>query len=72
MMLHRSWLMNENTKEKIPMDQQVVEVRLADSEWQQAIYKDGEFVDAYGIPLDRKGISSWRPSNTRTSGANHA
>jgi hypothetical protein len=43
------------------MDRQVVEVRVANSDWQPATYTNGEFVDAYGMPLDRRRISGWRP-----------
>jgi hypothetical protein len=63
---------------KVPTDQQVVEVLVGDDAWQQATYKDGEFVDTYGMPLERSSISDWRPhvlapanSNSAAS-ANHA
>ena len=46
---------------KVPTDHQVVEVLVGDDVWQQATYKDGEFVDTYGIPLDRSSIANWRP-----------
>ena len=46
---------------KVPTDQQVVEVLVGDDVWQQATYKDGEFVDTYGMSLDRSSISDWRP-----------
>ena len=55
--------------EKFPMDYQVVEVRLGNDEWQPATYRDGEFVDAFGLPLDRTQVSKWRPTNTQA--ANH-
>lgn len=56
--------MNDKMKDKIPMEEQVVEVCLANSEWQPATFKGGEFVDAYGLPLDRQEISNWRPAKT--------
>jgi hypothetical protein len=49
--------------DKLPSDRQHVEVRLDNREWQPATYVDGEFVDAYGMPLDRRKISSWRDPN---------
>jgi len=52
---------NTATNERFPMDRQVVEVRVANSDWQPATYTNGEFVDAYGMPLDRRRISGWRP-----------
>lgn len=60
-MLQRNAAMND----KLPMDRQVVEVRLGNGEWQPATYRDGEFIDLYGMPLDRKRVSSWRPANSR-------
>jgi len=53
--------------EKFPMDYQVVEVRLGNDEWQPATYRDGEFVDAFGLPLDRTQVSKWRPTNTQAA-----
>ena len=46
---------------KVPTDQQVVEVLVGDDVWQQATFKDGEFVDTYGMSLDRSSILDWRP-----------
>jgi len=48
---------------ELPSDRQNVEVRLDDHDWQPATYVDGEFVDPYGLPLDRSKISSWRAPN---------
>ena len=45
---------------KLPSDRQNVEVRLDNRDWQPATFVDGEFVDPYGMPLDRSKISSWR------------
>ena len=47
--------------DKVPTDNQDVDVLVGDDVWQQATYKDSGFVDAYGIPLDRSTISNWRP-----------
>ena len=57
---------NTATKQRFPTDRQpadrqVVEVRLANSDWQPATYSGGEFVDVYGMPLDRARITGWRP-----------
>jgi hypothetical protein len=68
-MLQRSALTNE----KLPMDHQIIEVRLGQGEWQPATFRDGEFVDAYGMSLDRRKVSGWRPASSaanRGSAAN--
>jgi len=61
-MLPNSALKNP-TNDKLPMDRQIIEVRLGTAEWQPAMFREGEFVDMYGIPLERRKISSWRPAN---------
>lgn len=48
--------------DKLPNDRQPIEVRLG-NEWQPATYQDGQFIDAYGLPLDARKISSWRAPN---------
>jgi len=53
--------------EKLPMDYQVVEVRVGNDEWQPATYRDGEFVDVFGLPLDRTQVSKWRPANAQAA-----
>jgi hypothetical protein len=45
-------------------------VRLGTAEWHPAMFRDGEFVDMYGIPLERRKISSWRPANANA--VNHS
>lgn len=54
---------------KIPTDHQVVEVLVGDDVWQQATYKEGEFVDGYGMPLERSSISNWRPYISAAAGS---
>ena len=54
--------------DKLPNDREPIEVRMG-NEWQPATYQDGQFVDAYGLPLNPKKISSWRAPNG-TSSAN--
>ncbi len=49
--------------DKLPTDRQNVEVRFDNRDWEPATYVDGEFVDAYGMPLDARKISSWRAPN---------
>jgi len=53
--------------EKVPMDYQVVEVRVGNDEWQPATYRDGEFVDVFGLPLDRTQVSKWRPASAQAA-----
>jgi hypothetical protein len=60
-MLQRNTLRND----KLPLDRQVVEVRAGNGEWQPATYRNGEFVDMYGMPLSRHRITGWRPASTR-------
>jgi len=52
--------------DKLPSDRQHVEVRVGNRDWQPATYVDGEFVDAYGMPLDRHKISGWRDPSRLT------
>jgi hypothetical protein len=68
-MLPKSVLTKE-TSDKLPMDRQIIEVRLGTAEWQPAMFRDGEFVDSYGIPIERRRISSWRPANANAE--NHS
>ena len=49
--------------DKLPRDQGLRVVRFDNRDWQPAMYVDGEFVDAYGMPLDSGRISSWRAPN---------
>jgi hypothetical protein len=68
-MLPNSTLTKEMS-DKLPMDRQVIEVRMGTDQWQPAMFRDGEFVDMYGIPLERRTISSWRPA--KANAVNHA
>ena len=65
-MLPRSTLVND----KLPVDRQIIEVRLGNDAWQPAMFRDGEFLDMYGMPLERRRISSWRPA--KANAVNHA
>ena len=48
----------------VPVEHQAVEVLVGDDVWQAATYKEGEFVDAYGLPLDKTSIVKWRAAAT--------
>ena len=55
-------------KGELPLERQAVQVKLNDGDWQPATYQDGQFVDLYGLPLDHRKITSWRPAGG-TAGA---
>ncbi len=38
-------------------------VKIDSRDWQPATYQYGQFVDVYGLPLERDKISSWRPAD---------
>jgi|KBSMisStaDraftv2_1062788.scaffolds.fasta_scaffold375093_4 hypothetical protein len=45
---------------ELPTDRQTVEVNFDGNVWQPAIFRNGQFVDIYGLPLNPEKISSWR------------
>jgi hypothetical protein len=49
--------------EDLPQEQQVIEIRFNGDDWQLAVFQHGEFVDVFGLPLDRTRISDWRAAN---------
>ena len=55
-------------KGELPMDRQAVQVKINDGDWQPAVYQDGQFVDLYGLPLDHRKITSWRPAGGSAGG----
>ena len=55
-------------KGELPAERQAVQVKVDDGDWQPAVYQDGQFVDLYGLPLDHKKISSWRPGGGSADG----
>jgi len=55
-------------KGELPMERQAVQVKINDGEWQPAIYQDGQFVDLYGLPLDHRKITGWRPAGGAAGG----
>jgi hypothetical protein len=44
----------------LPAERQSIEVNLEGNSWQPAFFRNGQFVDIYGLPLDSQKISSWR------------
>ena len=46
---------------QLPIDGQTIQVKLKEGEWQQATYRDDNFVDLYGLPLGFDKILEWRP-----------
>jgi len=47
--------------DELPLERLEVEVRINGHDWQPAVFQGGQFVDVYGLPLDRETISGWRP-----------
>jgi hypothetical protein len=60
---------DEHRNDQLPSDRQAVQVKFDNCDWQPATYRYGQFVDAYGIPLDPEKISGWRPANVNGSDA---
>jgi hypothetical protein len=54
---------------QLPLERQLVEVRFDNRDWMTATYQNGEFVDMFGLPLNREKISSWRPADANTGTA---
>jgi hypothetical protein len=57
---------------QLPSERQLVEVRFDNRDWMSATYKNGEFIDMFGLPLSREKISSWRPANANADASEHA
>jgi len=47
----------------LPNERQTVEVSFTGNDWQPATFRHGQFVDRYGLPLDREKIADWRASD---------
>ena len=56
----------------LPAERQSVEVNLDGNSWQPAFFRNGQFVDIYGLPLDRQKISSWRALDLLAPPLRHA
>jgi hypothetical protein len=54
---------------ELPVERQLVLVRLDNRDWQPATFQYGQFVDVYGLPLDREKISGWRPADASANAA---
>lgn len=48
-----------------PEEGQDVQVRIGSGAWQSATYRRGQFVDAFGLPLDPQRISEWQATEPR-------
>ena len=55
--------------DELPANHQEVEVHFEDRAWLSAFFRNGEFVDTYGLPLDRSRISGWRPLGMQDAAA---
>ncbi len=44
-----------------PTEGQVVQVKIDGGEWQTATFREGHYVDLYGLPLDASKVSEWKP-----------
>jgi len=47
------------TRER-PQEGEAVQVKLNDGDWQPATYREGQFIDLYGLPLDSRKITRWQ------------
>ncbi len=58
---------------QLPIEGQKIEVKLRDGEWQDAVYRNDDFIDVYGLPLSFDKILAWRPANPkgRSNGEPH-
>lgn len=54
------------TTSELPSEGQRVDVRIGTGDWQQATFRRGEFIDAYGLALDPGRISEWQASSAAT------
>jgi hypothetical protein len=46
---------------ELPAEGQVVQVKIGAGAFQPATYRRGQFVDLYGLTLDRGKVSVWQP-----------
>ena len=58
---------------QLPIEGQKIQVKLRDGEWQDAVYRNDDFIDVYGLPLSFDKILAWRPANSngRSNGEPH-
>lgn len=48
---------------EFPLERLEVEVSFDNRGWHPATYVHGEFVDIFGLPIQRERILSWRPAD---------
>jgi hypothetical protein len=46
---------------QLPNESQKVQVKLMEGDWQDAVFREKQFVDLYGLPLDADKVLEWRP-----------
>ncbi|WP_395683638.1 hypothetical protein [Dokdonella sp.] len=51
-------------QDETPLEGQDVQVKVGDN-WQAATYRRGQFVDVYGLALERQRISEWQAAEPR-------
>ncbi|HEU4664005.1 MAG TPA: hypothetical protein VFS55_08240 [Dokdonella sp.] len=49
---------------QLPIEGQKIQVKLREGEWQDAVYRNDDFVDVYGLPLAFDKILAWRPAHS--------
>jgi hypothetical protein len=50
---------------QLPDEGQKVQVRLKQGDWQDAVYREDNFVDLYGLPLGLDKVLEWRAMATK-------
>jgi hypothetical protein len=49
---------------ELPTEGQIVQVKIGNGALQPATFRRGQFVDLYGLPLDKSRISEWQAGAT--------
>ncbi|MGN6518739.1 MAG: hypothetical protein ACTHK2_04860 [Dokdonella sp.] len=49
---------------QLPIEGQKIQVKLRDGDWQDATYRNDDFIDVYGLPLSFDKILAWRPAGS--------
>ncbi|MBA8883422.1 hypothetical protein [Dokdonella fugitiva] len=52
---------------QLPIEGQKIQVKLRDGEWQDAVYRNDDFIDVYGLPLSFNKILAWRPASSNAN-----
>ena len=53
-----------------PVEGQTVTVKVGDGAFQQATFRRGQFVDLYGLILDERKVSDWKPRDAMPPASN--